>query len=64
MQNPTVKQVIELLSKCNPDAFFCRMENDGDKTIYSTVEVIKSVGVVEFIDDAGDDKLGEVVGVY
>jgi hypothetical protein len=64
MENPTVKQVIEHLSKCNPDAIFCRMEVGDDKPIYSTVEIIRSVGVVGYIDDAGDDKIGEVVGVY
>jgi hypothetical protein len=64
MKNPTVKQVIEALSKLNPDAILCRMDIDGDEPFYSTIEIINPIGMVQYIDDAGDDKVGEVVSIY
>lgn len=65
MKNPTVKEVIEKLSTMNRNAIVCHftLENDKDE-VFSTFEVIREFPNVKYIDDAGDEVVGNVVAIY
>lgn len=63
MTNPTVKEVIEFLQTCNPDAIVCRLTDDSNEP-YSTIETIYKIGRTKYIDDAGNEAEGEIVSIY
>ncbi len=65
MKNATVKELIELLETFDQDAIVCRIEpDDNDVPFYSTVEMVKSIGLSHYIDDAGDEVNGKIIGIY
>lgn len=65
MKNITVKEFIEYLGNMNPDAIVCNWEHDtddnGDPTCYSSIEVCKELSNVSYIDDVGNDVIGDIV---
>ena len=64
MKNTTVKELIEILKKMNPDAVVCHLEMENDEPIYSTFEICRQYDNVTYIDDNGNDIKGDVVAIY
>jgi len=64
MKNTTVKELIEILKKLNPDAVVCHLELEDDKPIYSSFEICREFENVTYIDDDGNDVKGDVVTLY
>lgn len=65
MKNETVEQLIERLKKMNPKAVVGRMDLESiDEPMFSTFEICREHKNVEYIDDAGDIKKGDVVAFY
>ena len=62
MKNTTVKELIEILEKMNPDAVVCHYDFEYGE--YSTFEICREAGVVSYIDDSGDTKKGYVVTIF
>ena len=60
----TVKELINTLKSMNQDAVVCSFETDGVKDYYSTIEICKQVNNVVYIDDNGDDVIGDVVTIF
>jgi len=63
MDHITVKNLIELLSKCNPDAIVCRLV-EGENAMYSSIETVCPQKNVEFIDCYGDEATGDIVSIF
>jgi hypothetical protein len=59
----TVRQAIELLSKMDPDAILCTAHIDDDVFYYNSIETIRAINNVEFINDSGDDVVGNIVSI-
>ena len=67
MKNPTVKELIEILKGMNPDAIVCHFEfgNPDDKEPqYSSFEICREIKDVDYIDDSGDTKRGDIVAIF
>ena len=64
MENTTVKELIEILKGMNPDAVVCHLELEDDKPVYSSFEICRQYENVTYIDDNGDDIVGDVVAIY
>ena len=64
MQNTRVKELIEILKGMNPDAVVCHLELEDDKPVYSSFEICRQYENVTYIDDDGDDAIGDVVAIY
>jgi len=64
MKNTTVKELIEILKGMNPDAVVCHLEFEYDDPIYSTFEICREFTNVTYIDDRGDEVVGDVVAIY
>ena len=62
MRNATVKEVIERLQKMNQDAIVCRRLDD--EATYSSIETMAEVKNAIYINDAGDDAVGDIVSIY
>jgi hypothetical protein len=58
--NPTVGQLIEALSKFDPNALVCRC-NDGN---YFTVESLATRVNWYYYDDSGNAVVGSYVAIY
>lgn len=63
MKNITVRGFIEHLLKCDQDAVVCRLIVE-DNDCYSAIEMIQHPGVVTYIDDAGNDVVGNIIAIY
>lgn len=59
----TARQAIELLSKMDPDAIVCTVHFDDGVAYYNSIELIIQVNNVEFINDSGDDAMGNVISI-
>lgn len=64
MKNVTVKELIEILQKLNPDAVVCHLELENDKPIYNSFEIVRQYDNVTYINDEGDEEDGDVVAIY
>jgi|JFJP01.1.fsa_nt_gi hypothetical protein len=64
MKNTTVIELIEILKQMNPNAVVCNLEMEDDKPFYSTFEKCVEIKDVEYIDDSGDYKRGDIVAIY
>jgi hypothetical protein len=62
MKNTTVKELIEMLKGMNQDAVVCIGYFDaGDAPFYSTAEMCKEVQNATYIDDGGDEVVGDII---
>jgi len=61
MKNTTVKELIEKLSKLDPDAVVCGGELLGDEFEYFTFEIIQPHYNKNYMDDAGDIVKGDFI---
>ena len=64
MVNITVKELIEILKKMNPDAVVCHLEMEDGEPIYSSFEICREFYNVIYINDDSDDVEGNVVALY
>lgn len=64
MKNPTVKELIKILSKMNPNAIVCYLEMENDMPVYSSFEICNEYPNVTYINDDGDYVNGDVVAIY
>ena len=64
MENTTTKELIEILKKMDPDAVVCHLEMENNEPIYSTFEICRQYDNVTYIDDEGDEVVGNVVAIY
>ena len=64
MRNTTVEELIDILKSMNPKAVVCHLEMEDDKPIYSSFEICRQYDNVTYIDDDGNDVLGDVVALY
>ena len=64
MKNTTAKELIEILKEMKPDAVVCHLVIENDKPIFSTFEICRQYDNVTYIDDAGDDVLGDVIAIH
>ena len=64
MRNPTVAELIEILKRMNPDAIACHLESEDDNPIYSSFEMCRQFNNVVYLDDDGNDVVGDVVAIY
>lgn len=62
MKNTTVKELIEILEKMNPEAVVCHYDFEYDE--YSTFEICREVREASYIDDAGDTQTGDIVAIF
>lgn len=62
MKNTTVKELIEILEKMNPDAVVCHYDFEYGE--YSTFEICREVGRASYIDDSGDIQTGDIVAIF
>lgn len=60
MKNTTVKELIEMLKKFDQDAVVCH--NDGEE--FTTFEVCMEKINVEYVDDAGDFVVGNIIAIF
>ena len=67
MTNTTVKELIKLLLDMPMDSVVCKMDSSNIETpddtpdYYSTFETCVSRKSIKYIDDAGDEKIGDIV---
>lgn len=52
--------MIELLKTKNQDAVICTLEYDDGVCTYSTLECYREQSDVDYIDEAGDTKHGDI----
>ena len=64
MKNTTVKELIEIHKEMNPDAVVCHLEMENEEPVYSTFEICRQYDNVTYIDDEGNDVVGDVVAIY
>lgn len=68
LENTTVRELIEILKTMNQDAVVCELftdEDDIDFTPYfSSLEVCEERSSELYTDDAGHDKIGDIVAFY
>ena len=64
MKNTTVKELIEILKNMNADAVVCHLEMEDDSPIYSSFEICREYNNVTYINDSGNDVVGDVVAIY
>ena len=64
MKNTTVEELIEILKEMNPKAVVCHLEMEDDEPIYSSFEICRQYENVTYIDDDGNDVIGDVVAIY
>lgn len=64
MKNTTVEELIEILKEMNPKAVVCHLEMEDDKPIYNSFEICRQYENVTYIDDDGNDVIGDVVAIY
>lgn len=64
MKNITVKKLIDILKEMDRDAVVCNLEMENGKPIYSSFEMCKQYDNVTYIDDKGNDVVGNIVAIY
>jgi hypothetical protein len=64
MKNTTVKELIEILKNMNPDSVVCHLEMEDNSPIFSSFEIYREYNNVTYINDSGDDVVGDVVAIY
>lgn len=64
MRNTTVEELIEMLKEMNPKAVVCHLEMEDNEAIYNSFEICRQYNNVTYIDDAGNDVIGDVVAIY
>ena len=64
MKNTTCEELIEILKTLDPKAVVCHMEFDGETAFYNSFEICRQVDNVTYLDDAGDDAVGNVIAFF
>ena len=54
MKNPTVKDLIQILSNMNQNAIVCHFDMNNNDPIFSSFEICKEFSNVTYFDDDGD----------
>lgn len=57
----TVKELIEVLQKMNPEAVLCSAEFEGDNVTYYSIELCKEISNATYCDDNGIETKGDIV---
>jgi len=63
MKTYTVKDVIEKLSKMDQDAVVCTVEVYDNEPVYYTLELIREIKDVEYTEDDGSTKKGNIISI-
>lgn len=63
MTNPTVRELMEILKTMNQDAIVCGFEVENDTPIYYTFETCCELKNAKYINDFGDDVVGDIVSI-
>jgi len=65
MNNTTVRELIQLLSKMNQDAVVCGILNEDeifdDEPLYSSFEILREIKKATYINNNGDEIIGDIV---
>ncbi len=56
-----VIELIEILKKLNQEAVVCTFELEKDNPIFNSIEMVKQLDNVTYINDDGDDEMGDVI---
>jgi hypothetical protein len=64
MTNSTVKDLIEILLKLDQEAVVCHAEFEDYEPIFSTFEICRYFENVTYIDDSGQEVVGNVVALF
>ncbi len=63
MKNVKVRDLIEILKKLDQEAVVCIIEIENDKPIFNSIDMIKQADNVTYINDVGDEEIGNVVAI-
>lgn len=64
IKNTKVKELIEILSTMDPNAVVCNMFVENNKSYFSTFEICNCINNISYIDDSGNEIIGDIVYLY